>query len=1764
MGKFEDALLKKAEIDNTKDSNKLDNSSPFGKQYNDKPISSFESIISAKAKYGTPETQYVGAGGFGESSLDENIRPESAFNLERLRAEKQSGGEQLLGFLNQAVVGEIAGGTIEGTGYLIDIAENLGLQKDTEDEWGNFVSDFGKSIREWTQEATPIYQKQPGEFDMFDSGFWAANGVSVASTLSLMIPAAGALRGVSALGKLGMASKLGKAVKTAANLGKMGTQTAKWAGAGITQAVFSRHMENMMEGAGVFDEQYKKYLDEGLTDEKARAFAGEAASATYKADWLMLATDIPQYLAFGKILNPNKVAATGKAAAAANKAAGATIAGENMTLRAAKGLGGMLSEGMEESYQFIAAEEGKYIGDLMAGTTTERAFGDRMDDYIKDEEMWTSAFFGALGGGVFQLAAPAVQKGIAGLKGPSSAEEQANRKIQNIKEWAPKLREAQKRMNEADVTGNLKLIQEARTHSNLTRTMFALANNNAQTHLDFLEHMAGMSEEQLDAWNKENPGSELDAEFIKENLPKLIEDSKRITELHSKNINKYDQKEALQLTEQEFLAETFKKELIKAEDNLGTIEEKYSTLTKDLSTVGAQEMNHAVEIKSLREYKKQIQYLLDNDLLHPDTRKNIRDNLEAIEKSIEYQKEALKEVRKGERTSEEKAKDTKVFKSMSSVYDMSKQSAQIKFLEDAIALSVERADNIRNPNRKSTVNQEQAAKAELNSTVEDMLSDAGILEEFRKTGNTPEGSNVFLKGKEGKVSWNSTPILGERKDDKKDAKPGKKEDYKVTAGVGYIFTDSEGNITPIDLATVKNLYIEPKEVRDQRAFQKRRGIFLSRFKSLENVAKQLTTDLNEINARIEEGNEVLIENQAKLREHEQMLSDIIKDKSLDGRTKEVKALVASIEESIKELEDLVAEYNNMRSDLTNRKKVIEGELKFVEEELPRIINDHNEEIATAKLTKEQFIEANEDIRKYESLFSSPESLRETIVQTDTAIGQLDDLVNSLQEQVDYLRKVSRPPIKTDLKLQNNEREEWYEDTKLLRRRLVEARKNLRHAIERRDNYIEMYNSYTEAQNISSLYPRLKGDYVKRRNVARKLTNEAQKPEEAGQVAPVDVIATFEAADAVIRKAEEDSFRARKSSLNTTGGRHIEDNKVTTREMQARWFSALSKLPKITDENGYHLKVVTLDETLKDTPSYMSEAFDTEDEQFNKQGDLKVVLVDKEGKLVKADKDGNLNENGEILANYLHRSDRFIEELDKDSVVDQYIKEKLKDPNGVKAFKGNVINHGNTQYNKEEVYEVAKKWMSEAHDKLREDALADMVAGESVYLEVVSRSSGIPRTLPRKDGKQDRKKATQYFAPMHEIAKIHVPHTQNLTLSTNEMEEHKVFPGIPYIEDNNGNLVQGITRKLNDKEVEIIVDLLHHATNGKGDENFTVKNKDEKWKSTIDIFSRGEGRYGLIPSLIYYGKAKEESNKKHQVYFSNQTLYFGENQSVPVQQINTSTEFKTWLEDKHVQISKKQLEKEKFIEPTGFDPKTGLIETRTWSPKHGLNGYSVYLLEKDVIGTDILPRSKVQFASTYLNFKPTIKNSTATKTTSTVAPTVVPTIAPTATPTATPVDEVTEIKEWEDLDKVPEGATVIINRKAKRNFKLADVAITTTKKGKGLEVVSAFDKTNDQQLPKLDNTKDLVNKFMSTRGEALLDQVIEGTQQEGAWRIQSITVGVEAAPTAPTAVPVATVAPQDAGPVRNLSPTMQKLMAAKIAANKKNADKDSDKVCGLKK
>ena len=247
-----------------------------------------ETVVVNRDDLAPDKLEAVGNLGVGESKHDWGINYDTLQNLPQLRAAHQTKGEQFLGFLNQALIGEVIGGTIEGTGYLLDLETYGKLFKGTEDEFGNWFSDIGKSLRTWTEESTPIYtDPRAPKFDPGSFAWWMKNGKSVTSTLSFMLPSGLAVKGLTTISKaLGAFQKL--------------SPMAAWGAKGISQAAISRHMENMMEASGTNEEAYKEALQKGMSPTDAKEYAAKAAAKNYSLNWAMFLQDLPQYLLLNK------------------------------------------------------------------------------------------------------------------------------------------------------------------------------------------------------------------------------------------------------------------------------------------------------------------------------------------------------------------------------------------------------------------------------------------------------------------------------------------------------------------------------------------------------------------------------------------------------------------------------------------------------------------------------------------------------------------------------------------------------------------------------------------------------------------------------------------------------------------------------------------------------------------------------------------------------------------------------------------------------------------------------------------------------------------------------------------------------------------------------------------------------------------------------------------------------------------------------------------------------------------------------------------------------------------------------------------------------------------------------------------------------------------------------------------------------------------------------------------------------------------------
>ena len=328
----------------------------------------------------------------GESQYDGYIPRENIENPEQFylqRAENQPWYDQAANFVNQSVVGEIIGGTMMSGGAIVEAPEMIyNFLTGSENEFTNGLFEAGKAISDWTKEVTPIYQT--GE-RFGDSGWWFQNGVSITSTLSMMLPGMAVSKGVGALAK---AIKLGTTVSGVASTG--------------LGALTMRHAENFREANDVFKSVYELGISQGKDEETARYIASRSAALDYNSNYANLAFDIIQ---LGSVLRPFKgltrnVGVSGKVATAADavlaesKYVPKSFVGKiaNRIVDPAKIGLAEWTEGIEEGINTASQFEAMRYGKIKLGIQKDDGSDllDRIGQYLGTQEMQDSMMWRSL------------------------------------------------------------------------------------------------------------------------------------------------------------------------------------------------------------------------------------------------------------------------------------------------------------------------------------------------------------------------------------------------------------------------------------------------------------------------------------------------------------------------------------------------------------------------------------------------------------------------------------------------------------------------------------------------------------------------------------------------------------------------------------------------------------------------------------------------------------------------------------------------------------------------------------------------------------------------------------------------------------------------------------------------------------------------------------------------------------------------------------------------------------------------------------------------------------------------------------------------------------------------------------------------------------------------------------------------------------------------------------------------------------------------
>lgn len=414
------------------------------------------------------------------------VTPNLITNLDKERAENQSNFAKTFNSLGQALVSETILGTVKAVPDLFDAITNGIFQSD-----GDYQNPISNKLQEWQDyfrnEVAPIYS-DPTRNDIYSGGltnwgWWTSNAPSVMSSLTLLLPSTGIVKGIGYLGKLAKGSRLASMTRNgirgiagidrAINSNKelnalqkginrivgsngivvgsdVETAASRFASIG-GNALLQRTMENYQEAQGVYKDmyneaydnlskmnaqQYQAFVDKNPellqdtdTSDKeavARRIAKNSADTDFLMNYSNIVFDVIQMYGLRNMWKGIRNSDAGSAAVSraarlerlkvgktaeefekyyANigkmKKAGWWIKDHAKAEKLV--IAGELSEGVEESVNYISQMEGMNVGKLLLNEqdADHSPFDNRLQKYLKSGGLADSAFWGVLGGVVF-------------------------------------------------------------------------------------------------------------------------------------------------------------------------------------------------------------------------------------------------------------------------------------------------------------------------------------------------------------------------------------------------------------------------------------------------------------------------------------------------------------------------------------------------------------------------------------------------------------------------------------------------------------------------------------------------------------------------------------------------------------------------------------------------------------------------------------------------------------------------------------------------------------------------------------------------------------------------------------------------------------------------------------------------------------------------------------------------------------------------------------------------------------------------------------------------------------------------------------------------------------------------------------------------------------------------------------------------------------------------------------------------------------------
>ena len=376
------------------------------------------------------------------------------------RAENQTSGELWEKALTQ-LGAEVTLGTAEALAGLPDVFINgakmvAGGKTDFENDLASVFRELKEDVNANNEVYRASYDDSSGimdsSFDPSSARWWASNASSIGSAATFILPTMAVTGAVSKLAKgakaLSRASKELKAVKKMGALAKKAPKvgwmdnaakyikdakgvelpnfaqkatklmTSEKGVSALAGTMYSNASESFQEAVGMSRNAYDEALAAGHSEESANEIAAKVGADIYKGNFINIALELPSTLALMKGFRGtrNLINKT-----AASKLANQSVSGlvkevgqesaeaifkksPNFFMRKGAEFGvEAVTEGGQEIVNYISGKEaeGSYK-DAILGQEAKTTYASRVfDDYLKQGDLWTGAFMGALGGTMF-------------------------------------------------------------------------------------------------------------------------------------------------------------------------------------------------------------------------------------------------------------------------------------------------------------------------------------------------------------------------------------------------------------------------------------------------------------------------------------------------------------------------------------------------------------------------------------------------------------------------------------------------------------------------------------------------------------------------------------------------------------------------------------------------------------------------------------------------------------------------------------------------------------------------------------------------------------------------------------------------------------------------------------------------------------------------------------------------------------------------------------------------------------------------------------------------------------------------------------------------------------------------------------------------------------------------------------------------------------------------------------------------------------------